>query len=88
MRGSLNVSRQIEHSNKLLRSCLWLAGGKVLAEAIFYEAGLVVLLLGNQKFAEIVDNYLFVRTKVGTLLESRREYRSKGIVGFCMDIHH
>ena len=42
VRGSSNVSRQIEHSSRLFRSCFWFAGGKLLAEAIFNEAGLVV----------------------------------------------
>ena len=32
--GLSNVSRQIEHSSKLFRSCLWFDAGKLLAEAI------------------------------------------------------
>ena len=41
VRGSSNVSRQIEHSSKLLRSCLWFAGGILLAEAMSNEGGVV-----------------------------------------------
>jgi hypothetical protein len=43
VRGSSNVSRQIEHSSKFFRSCLWSVGSILLAEAILNESGLVVL---------------------------------------------
>ena len=43
VRGSSNVSRQIEHSSKFFRSCLWSTGTILLGEAILNESALVVL---------------------------------------------
>ena len=70
MRGSSNVSRQIEHSSRLFKSWFWFDGGKLLAEAMVNEAGLVVFkkqLKMKLKWAALIEIvHRFFMCDVGT----------------------
>ena len=54
VRGSSNVTRQIEHSSKSFKS--WSVGGILLAEAILNENGLVVWRKGTQNEYKLASN--------------------------------